>query len=1191
MNVLQHGNAGGLHWPAKILRVMRLTTILVLAATLHVSARGLSQKISLSEKQASLEKIFKDIQQQTGYSLIYNYTLLKNTKPVSIYIKDGSLEQVLQQCLQGQGLTYVIEQRFITIKAKADAALTYYTEAVALKDLAGKIKTEQGDPVQATVTIKGTSRSVMTNENGDFLLKDISGNETLVITGVNIEAFETRLSGQSSIALVAVSKVAQLKEIAIINTGYQTISKERATGAYSVVTASDISNKMQTNIMARLEGQVTGYSTFKDTSVRIRGSATIFGPKTPLYVVDGFPFEGNLQSLNPWDIESVTVLKDAIASSIYGARSANGVIVITTKKGKSGKTVVDYNGTVRLVHLQDSRAYLNLMNSRELVNFQQEMFNVYHTPFANVDPRGYLNEVKGLLYQREAGTITADQLNTRLDTYRNIDSRDQIIDNFLRHFSVTQQHNISFRGGSDKYVYAASANYTQTLPFENTQKDERIGYNIRTSYNVAPWLRTDVGLIGSYTNSSVLPASTGSNYLPPFSPLNALNYAGSRPSYIGLYDENGILTSWANKSQQEINRLIQAGLNDESYNPVTDKGKTYYKSTSAYTNINLGLNIKLAEGLSFAATYQTEKTFSNGGYFLSKDSYSQRATINNAAKIDPVTGKITYLIPTGGARNDTRTEANSYTLRGQFNYTKNFHSKHTITAIAGGERRKINTKTFYKETWGYDDISLASKTIDETLLSTTQSGTQALNSSYTYGVPTPYRETENRFVSFYANASYEYNRKYTFSSSIRMDQSNLFGTDPSLQYRPLWSVGGKWNIAGEDFMHAVNWINSLALRATYGINGNVPTQSGPYLIAANAGVNTFNNEYSSRISSPPNSRLRWEKTRQADIGVDFSLFRDRLSGTIDYYSKNTGDLLGSIPTDPTFGWNSLLLNYASMYNRGYEVSLTSLNIKKGAFRWQTTLNFSYNKNQVTDLQNTANAVSNYFSTAAYTNPRVGRPLGALYSVRWAGLDNLGRPQAYKADGKTIVKSLADLTVSDLVYSGTVMPPYSGSLTNTFVYKGWSLSCMLVYYAGGKMRDAMPAYITNPDAYVNNTNRNITNYWKTPGDENDPNKSPAVYRNASTNVTYLWYAADKHILKTDFIKLRDLTLGYELSGQWMKKVGFTRLRVQTQIQNLWYKAANSKGLDPEAWAGDSFASAVSRIAQPPVSYTFGISASF
>jgi TonB-linked SusC/RagA family outer membrane protein len=1188
MNVLQHGNAGGLHWPAKILRLMRLTMILMLAATLHVSASGISQKISLSEKRAPLEKIFKDIQAQTGYSLIYNYTLLKNTKPVSINVKDAGLEQVLQQCLQGQGLTYVIEQHFITIKEESLAAMAAlpYLEAAMLAELSGKVKNEQGQPVQATITVKGTTRTTATNENGEFTLKDISGNETLVITGVNIETFETKLNGQSTVTLLAVSKVAQLKDIAIINTGYQSISRERAAGSYAVVTASDIDNKMQTNIMSRLEGQVAGYSSYKDTVVRIRGTSTINGVRTPLYVVDGFPFEGNLLSLNPWDIESVTMLKDATASSIYGSRSANGVIVITTKKGKPGKTVVDYNGSIRLVHLPDNRSYMNMMDSRELVNFQQEMFNTYHTPLGNLDPRNYMNEVKSLFYQREAGAITQDQLNTRLEEYRNTDNRGQIIDHFLRSNQVTQQHNISFRGGADKYTYAASANYTQNLPFENTQKEDRIGYNIRTSYQVASWLRADMGLIGSYTNSSIL-TSTGSNYLAPFAPVSVIN-GGGRPSYIGLYDRNGAPISWSGKSQQEINRLIQAGLNDENYYPVADKGKTFSRSKTAYNNINLGLSMQLAEGLTFAGTYQTEKTFDNSGYFLDKDSYSQRSVINNAAKIDPVTQKITYLIPTGGARNDTRRETNSYTLRGQFNYTKTFNGMHAVTAIAGGERRGVKTNSFYSEVWGYDDISLSSKAIDESLLSVTQSGTQSIAGTYTYGVPTHYKEVENRFVSFYANASYVYNQKYTISGSVRMDQSNLFGTDPKLQYRPLWSAGARWNIAREDFMRAAGWVNSLSLRATYGINGNIPTQSGPYLIVTNAGVNTFNNEYSSRISSPPNSRLRWEKTKQADIGVDFSLFHDRLSGTVDYYSKNTGDLLGYIATDPTSGWGSLTLNYASMYNRGYEVSLTGINIKKNAFKWLTTLNLAYNKNQVTKLENTANAVTNYI---ANTNIRAGVPLGALYSTRWAGLDNLGRPQAYKADGKTIVKSLADLTVADLVYSGTTIPPYSGSVTNTFVYKGWSLSCMFIFYAGGVMRDVMPPYITNPDAYAGNINRNITNYWKTAGDENNPDKSPAVYRNASTNVTNLWYAADKHLLKMDYIKLRDLTLGYELAGQWMKKAGLTRLKVQTQIQNLWYKAANSKGLDPEAWAGDSFTTGSTRSPQPPVSWTFGISASF
>lgn len=834
------------------------------------------------------------------------------------------------------------------------------------------------------------------------------------------------------------------------------------------------------------------------------------------------------------------------------------------------------------IPLPDNRPYLNLMSSAELVNFQQQMFAVFHTAAANLNPRTYMNEVQKLLYQREAGTISSDQLNAALDVYRNTDNRSQIIDNFLRKETLIQQHNIAFRGGSDKYTYSISGNYTQTLPFENYQQTNTEGFNFKNTFTALPWLKIDAGLIGRYSSSNQPTNVPLTNYQAPFSPQSVL--IGSRASYLGLRDQNGNLTNWSGISKQEDNRLTGLGLYSENYNPITDKDQTFYQSSSTYNNINLDLNIRLIDGLTFVPALQIEKSFANNGYFLSKDSYSQRLTINNATQIAPTTGNATYLIPQGGARTDQRTELNAYTLRAQLNYNKTI-GYHAFTAIAGAEQRDVKSDTYTSSVWGYDNTSLANKYINEALLGTVQTGTQSLDGAYVYTSTQPYTERENRFVSFYANASYEFNDKYLLSSSIRMDQSNLFGTDPSLQYRPLWSTGVKWNLNKENFLKDVSWLNRLSLRATYGINGNVPTQSGPYLIVASTGVNGFNGQFSSKIVSPPNSALRWEKTRQKDIGLDFSIFNDRLNVVIDYYDKETSDLLGTIATDPTSGWTSLNLNYANMFNRGYEVSLTSRNFQSRAFQWSTNLNFAYNQNKVTNLQTTATSVVDYLEL----NTREGIPLSSLYSVRYAGLDNTGKPLAYKADG-TKVSSLANLTVADLVYSGTTVPPYSGALTNSFAYKNLSLSFMFVFYAGGVARDVMPNYITNTETFNTNVNRNVMNYWQKPGDENDPNKSPAILRYASTNITYLWYGADKFVKSTSYAKLRDLTFGYQFSQQWVKKIGLSRLNLQCQVQNLFYIAANKEGLDPEGWLGLSVANSI-RQPQLPKTYTIGLAASF
>ena len=392
-------------------------------------------------------------------------------------------------------------------------------------------------------------------------------------------------------------------------------------------------------------------------------------------------------------------------------------------------------------------------------------------------------------------------------------------------------------------------------------------------------------------------------------------------------------------------------------------------------------------------------------------------------------------------------------------------------------------------------------------------------------------------------------------------------------------------MAQEKFMGNMDWLDQLSIRFTKGINGNIAKQSGPYMIVYSAGINSWTGEYSSSVSSPPNSGLRWERTNQTNLGIDFSFFNNRLGGSFDYYAKNTSDLLGSIATDPTSGWGSLTMNYAEMYNHGYEIVLNSVNIQTRDFRWATNINFSYNKNRITKLENSSNSVSSYISG---TNTREGMAMGTLFSVRWAGLDESGNPQAYKKDG-TIVKSLADLTVEDLVRSGTSIPPYSASMSNMLTYKGFDLSFMFLYYGGHVMRDVMPKYFTSTTG-TTNVDRSIRNYWKSPEDSDDPDKVPAFMRNASTNYTYLWYAADKHIKKANYIKLKEVTLSYNLPERWLKKAFISGMSINAQIQNIWWWGSQKRRLNPESWNGTSLTS-ISRSALDPTIYTLGLSLKF
>ena len=434
-------------------------------------------------------------------------------------------------------------------------------------------------------------------------------------------------------------------------------------------------------------------------------------------------------------------------------------------------------------------------------------------------------------------------------------------------------------------------------------------------------------------------------------------------------------------------------------------------------------------------------------------------------------------------------------------------------------------------------------------------------------------------MSFYGNASYTYDRRTTLTGSIRIDQSNLFGTDPKYQYKPLWSVGLQHII-----LENRGVLDRLAGRLTYGINGNVAKDTGPYMIVADNGTNYYTNEYQAYVKSAPNPTLRWEKTKLANVGVDFNLFGNRLNGSLEFYNKATSDLLGNRLIDSTFGWTSLLLNYGSMVNRGVEFSLQSEIVRTRDFSFGIDFLFSYNKNKLTQIDNSGTSASSWYSS--YQN-REGYPMSSIFAIRYAGLDSEGNPTAYKADG-TVVNSVNDLEAEDLVYKGTTNAPYSSSLTARFAYKNFDLSMMFVYYGGNVMRDVASSYqftmypVLN---YASNMDRDRLKFWQKPGDELDPDMNPAFqYQNGKT-CSGLWQYADKHIERGDYIKLRDITLGYTFPRQWLSGARIQGLRLNLQIQNAFYWAANKKNLDPEV------ATPSSRGQHIPATYTFGVALDF
>lgn len=1168
----------------------RLLFLLVCVLMLGNAVWAQQPTITIHAKNQSLKEVLKEIEQQSKHSFIYSSSTINVNQKVNLECNGVSLDKALEQLGAIADITYSISNHQIMLapagKQPTPAAVAGNQKgAKAGQTIRGVVKDENGDPiVGASVFFKGTTVGVATDVDGKFTLKTTEAGQLLVASFIGYSNAEVKVMPNQEVYNFDLKPESKMIEEVIV-TGYQTISKERATGSFAIISPKDMEGKLQTNVMDRLEGKVAGLTQIPGKAPQIRGISSLRATKTPLYVVDGVPFEGTgntsdanpLDVINPADIVNITVLKDATAASIYGARSANGVIVITTRNGATGPTRVNYNGSIKFTPLPD-RGYMNLMSSSELVDFQVAMYDAYYgdgTKPDDLDERQYTNEVYYLLNQRHKGLISDTDLNTQLEKYRNQDRYSQVKKEFLRKAAMVHQHNLSFSGGSDIYKYTFSVNYQGDAPYEKEEYTQRIGYNLKNTFDFFKWLQVNVGVLGSNVTKDYDNGVTGYNYLN-----------GGGPSYRMLRDENGNATQWySSKSQFEIDRLNGLGLQDETFRPVEEMNTRHYNFKSNYLNLNLGVNLKIIEGLNLDLRYQTERTNEYSKQYDTKDALVVKTMINDAAQIEK-SGNIVYNIPTGGQMVETKREDNSYTLRAQLNFHRTFNDLHDIQVLAGGERRMVKSESSGIYRLGYDDYSLSWKNINEQELGQTINGTESLYGNFSFNNKTPvFKSREDRYVSFYGNASYTFNQKITATGSIRIDQSNLFGTDPKYQYRPLWSAGLQYVISD----HQLTWLDRLVIRGTYGINGNIAKDVGPYMISkTQSNANYYTNESFAYITSPPNSGLRWEKTKVINLGLDFNLWNNRLNGSVDFYNKQTSDLLGYLAADATLGWSQLMVNYGSMNNRGIEIALNSENIRTDDFSWHSNFVFSYNRNKLTNIENSANSVSDY--TNGLQN-REGHPMNSLYSVRFAGLDENGHPTAYKKDG-TIVKGTDELDKDDLVYSGTYTPPYNASLTNSLSYKGLSLSFMFVMYAGHVMRDVAASYSLSKYPilnYASNMDRGYLNYWKSPEDSNNPDINPAYIKNASTTITNLWAAADKHIQKGNYIKLRDITLSYRIPRGMLKKCFIQDAMVSLQIQNLWYWAANDKNLDPEVWSGSSLAP--SRGTHYPATYTLGLSLNF
>jgi len=1007
----------------------------------------------------------------------------------------------------------------------------------------------------ATIKVLQPAQTVMSNTEGYFELTLAKGNYQLSVQYLGYVTKEQSLAIPLTATLLIhlTSKENTLQEVNVVSTGYQTLPKERATGSFTVIDNKTLERTVSSDFLSRLKGVSNGLlfdnSVGNATGISVRGRSTIFSNTTPLIVIDNFPFEGDLNTINPDIIETITLLKDAAAASIWGVRAGNGVIVITTKNGKlNTEPKISLNANLTVAAKPDL-FYQPQLTSSEYIDVEQFLFDkgAYTATINN----GYatISPVVAILQKIKLNPAYASQGKAEIDALREIDNRTQLSKYFYRNSSV-QHYAADVTGGGKNQSYYFAAGYDQNLTDQVAQGNDRITLKGTNSYRLLQdklRLNTDI----SFSKSSTSNTYTGG--YSPFLPYEQLADANGNP--LATLTRGGLRQSY-------VESLANTSLLDWSYRPLAElrnQGSTQTTQLTDY-RLGLGLSYQLHPSLSFALNYQYYNANTKVENLNDKDSFYTRNLVNTYTSINQTSGVVTRPIPYGGIYNPSFVTRQSNYGRAQLNFNRAFGG-HQINAIAGYELRDDQSKQNAYTVYGYRPETGSSALVD-LINPFPYYYNQALSGRIAAYVNQG--ASINRYISWYANSSYSYHDKYIVSASYRKDESNLFGVRANQKGVPLWSAGLAWNLHKENFIK-FNWLSNLQLKATYGYNGNVNNSISAYLTASSSTYNLYGVQ-GFAIVNPPNDNLRWERVKNANVGLYFTTKASRINGSIEYYIKQGMDLIASSAIAPQTGISLFTGNTANTRAAGIDVQLNG-KIIDGAFQWNTTLIFNHVKDKITAYKGTIGANSSIVT--ANTNnlsPMLGYPINPIFGYPWAGLSANGSPQGY-LNGVVSIDYAAINNSKDraqLQFLGSATPKVFGSVRNTFAFKNIELSFNLSYKLGYYFRKRS---LSNASLFSGTyEQRDYGKRWQKPGDEWLTHVPALIYPNVANRSDFYNYSAVL-VDRGDQVRLQDIQLNYTLLKKPGNKLPFSGINIYAYASNLglvW--KMNKQGIDPDFRTG-------------------------
>jgi len=1013
-----------------------------------------------------------------------------------------------------------------------------------------------------------TTMGVITDVDGQFSIAIPAGITRFFCSYVGYDVLEVKLVPGKEHYEITLHASSQMLD-AVVVTGYQTVERRKLTAAVSKLDISDETIGAVKSIDQALAGQIAGLSVSPTSGapgapakIRIRGTASLNGTQDPLWVLDGIPLEGtdvpepdelnditnmkqsSIAGLNPADIENITILKDAAATAIYGARAANGVIVITTKKGKVGKPVINFSSRFTYTPTL-SLDRLNLLNSAEKVGLEMDMIR------NNYSPDNHKGGVYNILsnYNELSAFQNGGWDALSSDTQAAINRLKSVNTNWgdiLFRDAFSQEYNLSLSGGTERVTYYTSFGYYKEDGNVDGVGMDRFNLVGKTSYKVNSILKVGASMFANRRKNT--------NYLTDaYGMSNPVFYSRKANPYFELYDKNGNY-NYDYDIQNNTDKDLGFNIFEERQNTSNE---SVVNSFSSIFDAELRFNDKWKLTSQFG--YQLEKT--SREEIADWESYAMRYYYKLSEYSQG--GETKHFLPEGGMQKSYENSNSQITWKAMGEYRDSFNDIHELEVMAGTELRKTWYETLFSAGYGFDRKTLTTKPVIFP------------NESYATSFPlhqTTYKE--NAYVSFYSTASYSLLNRYTVGGSIRFDGSDLFGVDKKYRYLPLYSVSALWRLSQEPFMQQAKWVDNLVFRASYGLQGNIDKNTSPFLLGTYRSESILPgvSEDVIIINSAPNKKLRWEKTQSVNAGFDFSVLNQAINLSVDYYYRKGTDLIALRMLPLETGFTSMNVNWASMENKGVEISLSTRNITTKNFSWYTNFNFAYNGNKV---------LQENIPEQQTTPGREGYPVGAIFALKTAGVNKeTGNMMFYNPEGeKVTLKELyrlkdewgigiasSDVTAAEertfYSYIGSSDAPYTGGLINT-----WELNVNFSLTFGGYVR-TQPSYdIINPD-YGKNYNADVLNRW-TP--ENPNAELPAFMLSASNPEEYSWYDSktiwrdlDIWVKKLNYVRLQNLRLGYRIPELLTKRLGMNSATVSIEGRNLFvFGSGYNNYMDPES----------------------------